>query len=166
MTEVIDKVPAETRWAITSQTLTGAIIGTNKVLLDIVGQEKYNEIMGQVWSEGGKASKQIADALGLVGNDAKSIAATVLLVATVEMGPELKFETVEATAEKATIRCTECPWWNRAKELEISDDMCSIGDPAWGNGLAKALNPKVTVDLTKAMPRGDSYCEWVYELQK
>ncbi len=46
MTEVVEKVPAETRWAIASQTLTGAIIATNKVLLDIVGQEKYNEING------------------------------------------------------------------------------------------------------------------------
>ena len=166
MTEVLEKFPVEKRWAIASQTLTGAIIATSKVLLDIVGQEKFNEIMGQVWSEGGKASKQVADALGLAGNDAKSMAAKCTSVGTVTMGPELKFETVEATAEKATIRCTECPWWNRAKEFEISDDMCSVGDFAWNNGLAKALNPKLSVSLTKARPRGDSYCEWVYELQK
>jgi len=164
MTEVLKNVPAETRLTIASQTLTGAIIATNKVLLDIVGEEKYNEIIGQIWSEGGKASKQIADSLGLVGNDAKSISEINPAVATVEMGPEFKFETLEATTEKAIVRCTECPWWNRAKELAISEDMCSVGDHAWNNGLAKAINPKLNVKLTKAMPLGDTYCEWVYEL--
>jgi predicted ArsR family transcriptional regulator len=166
MTDALEKVPAETRWTIATQALTGAVTATGKALLDVVGQEKYNEIERQIWSEGGKAAKQIADAFGLAGNDAKSAAETVELVATVMMGPELKVETVEATAEKTVVRATECPWWNRAKELGISDFDCSVGDSAWCNGLAKSLNPKVTVSLTKAMPRGDSYCEWVYKLQK
>ncbi len=165
MMEVMEKVPAETRWTIATEALTGAMTAIDKVLLDIVGQEKFNEIVGQIWTEGGKASKQIADAFGLSGDDAKSMAETNSLVATVIMGP-FKLETVEATAEKAVVRCTECPWWSRAKEMEILDDMCSVGDQAWNNDLAKALNPKVSVTLTKAMPRGDSYCEWVYELQE
>jgi len=166
MAETVERVPAETRWAIAAQALTGAIIATNKALLDIVGQEKYYEVTGQIWSELGKASKQVADALGLVGDDAKSVAETVQFVATVVMGPERKMETVEATAEKAVVRCTGCPWWNRTKELGISDDLCSSGDAAWNDGLAKSLNPKVTASLTGSMPRGDPHCEWVYELQK
>jgi hypothetical protein len=166
MTEAVERVPAETRWAIATQTLTGAVMATNKAVLDIVGPEAYKEVMGQIWGGGGEAAKQIADALGLSGDDAKSLAATVPLLNTVIMGPELKFETVEATAGKAVVRSTECPWWNRAKELGISDDMCSVGDSAWHNSLAKALNPKLTITLTKAMPRGDQFCEHVYELQK
>ena len=166
MAKGVEKVPAENRWTIATQALTGATVVTSKALRDVLGQEKYNEIVGQIWTEGGKAHKQIADALGLAGDDAKSAAETVQLVATVMMGPELKVETVEATAEKAVVRATECPWWNRMKELGISDVDSSVGDAAWCNGLAKSLNPKLTVSLTKAMPRGDSYCEWVYELQK
>ena len=165
MTEVV-KVPAETRWTIATQALTGAWIATGKALLDVVGQERYREMMGQIWAEGGKAAKQIADAFGLAGDDAKSAAETVTLVATVAMGPELKVETVEASAEKAVVRSTECPWWNRVKELGISDDLCSVGDLAYCDALAKSLNPKLTVSLTKALPLGDPYCEWVWESQK
>jgi len=166
MIDVKEKVPAENRWTIASQTMTGAIMTTNKILLDIVGREKYNEIIAQIWSEGGKASKQIADTLGLDGNDAESIAKTVLGVANVEMGPDFKLEMIEATTEKAIVRCTECPWQNRSRELGISEDMCSVGDQSWGNGLARTLNPKLKVTLTKAMPKGDAYCEWIYELEK
>ncbi len=166
MAEGVEKVLAETKWTIATHALTGAAMALSKALLDGVGRERYNEVLRQIWNEAGKASKQIADSLGLSGDDAESIAATAPLVATVIMGPELKFETVEATEGKAMVRCTECPWWNRTKELGISDDICSVGDHAWNNGLAKVLNPKLTVTLTKAMPRGDPYCEWVYELQK
>jgi hypothetical protein len=166
MAEAVEKIPAETRWIIATQALTGADVATAKALLDIVGQEEYNEINGQIWAELGRASKQIADDLGLAGADAKSAAETVMSVAVVAMGPEVKFEIVEATAEKAVLRSTGCPWWNRMKELGISDNLCSSGDSAWCDNLAKSLNPKVTVTLTKAKPRGDPYCEWVYELQK
>ena len=162
----IEKVPAETRWIIATQGLTGVIVAIAKVLRDVVGQEKYNEIWPQIWAEAGKGSKQVADAFGLAGGDAKSAAETVMLVSVVAMGPELKFEFVEATAERAVLRGTGCPWWNRLKELGIEFDPCSLADPAYCDAFAKSLNPKVSVSLTKALPRGDSYCEWVYELQK
>jgi len=162
----IEKVPAETRWIIATQGLTGVIVAIAKVLRDVVGQEKYNEIWPQIWAEAGKGSKQVADAFGLAGGDAKSAAETVMLVSVVAMGPEVKAGIVEATAEKAVVRSTGCPYWNRMKELGISDDLCSLSDPAYFNAFAKSLNPKLTLTLTKALPRGDSYCEWVYELQK
>jgi hypothetical protein len=166
MAEAVEKVPAETRWIIATQALTGSDIATAKATLDILGQEKYNEMKGQIWAELGKASKQIADKLSLAGDDAKSIVETINTVAVVAMGPEVKFEIVEATAEKVVSRSAGCPWWNRMKELGISDDLCSAGDYAWCDALAKSLNPKATVSLTKAKPRGDPYCEWVGELQK
>jgi len=166
MAEAVEKVPAENRWTMATHALTGAVIAGAKALRDVVGQERFNEIWGQIWAELGKATKQIADTLGLAGGDAKSAAETVALVSIISMGPEIKIETVEATAEKAVLRNTECPYWNRFKELGISEDLCSVACAAYFNGLANSLNPKVTVSLTKAMPRGDSYCEWAYELQK
>jgi len=166
MAEAVERVPAETRWAIATQALTGAVVATANVLLDVVGQERFNEIWKQIWAGSGKASKQVTDVLGLAGDDAKSVAETIQLVATVAMGPEFKLETVEATAEKAVVRCTGCPWWNRFKELGISEGFCPVADLAYCDALAKSLNPKVTVSLPKAMPRGDPYCEWVYELQE
>ncbi len=166
MAEAVEKVPAETRWAIATQSLTGVYMALGKALVDIVGPERYEEINGQIWAAGGNASKQIADALGLAGDDAKSAAEIIQVVAGVVMGPEFKFETVEATAERVVLRSPECPWQNRAKELGISDDLCTSGDTAWCNALAKSFVPTVTVTMTKAMPRGDPYCGWVYELQK
>ena len=166
ITEALEKIPAETRWTIATKGLTGVVIVTAKTLLDILGQEKYNEVWGQIWAGAGKGSKQVADALGLAGDGVKSVQETSWLVTSVAMGPEVKARVVEATAEKVVVRNSECPYWNRMKELGISDDLCSVGDAAYFNGLAKSLNPKVTVRLNKAMPLGDPYCEWIYKLQK
>jgi len=164
--EAVAEIPAETRWAIAAQGLTGAYVATVKAMLDAVGRDKFDEMMVQLWAGAGKGSKQVADALGLAGHDAKSAAETVRLVTIVSMGPEFEFEIVEAKAEKAVYRWTKCPWRNRMKELGISDDLCSAADPAYNNGFAQSLNPKVTASLTKAMPWGDPYCELVYKLQK
>jgi len=164
MAEPLKKIPAEDRWSIATQALTGAVVALAKAVRDEVGPERYNEIWGQVWGELGKASKQIADALGLAGGDAKSAAETLQLVTDVAMGPEFK-RTVEGTAEKVVLRSTECVWWNRQKELGISD-VCPVACAAYCDAFAKSLNPKITVSQTKAMPRGDTYCELVWELQK
>jgi hypothetical protein len=166
MAGVVENVPAEARWTIAAQSLTGAATVSAKALLDVLGQERFNVAWAQIWGGLGKAAKQVADGLGLAGDDAKSVAETNVAVTVVAMGPEVKIEAVEATAERTVLRNTECPYWNRMKELGISDDLCSAADPAYFNGLANSLNPKVTVTLTKAMPLGDPYCEWVYELQK
>lgn len=166
MAEGVEKVPAEIRWTIATKALTGAATAVMKALRDALGQERYNEVSGQIWAEQGKASKQVADALGLSGGDAKCAAEAFQSVLIVAMGPEFKIETVEATAEKAVARCTACPWWTRQQELRIPGDLCSAASRAFDNAFAKGLNPKLTMTLSKAMCRGDSYCETVWELQK
>jgi hypothetical protein len=77
-----------------------------------------------------------------------------------------EFEITEATAEKAVFKFHECQWYNRMKELGISDDLCTAACPAYWNGLAKSFNPKLNASLAKAMPLGDPFCEHVQELQK
>jgi len=118
MAEAVEKVPGETRWTIATKALTGVLIVTGKTLRDIVGEKRFDEIWGQVWAGAGKASKEIADALGLAGNDAKSVAEAFQSVVLVSMGPEIESETIEATADKAVVRVTGCPWWNRFNELD------------------------------------------------
>ncbi len=109
MDEALEKVPAETRWTIATQALTGAATAASKALRDALGQERYNEVWGQIWAEQGKASKEIADALSLDGDDAKSVGEAFQSVVIAAMGPECKFEMLEATPERAAIRCTGCP---------------------------------------------------------
>lgn len=166
MAEGVEKVPAEIRWAIATKALTGAATAVMKTLRDLLGQERYNEVSGQIWAELGKASKQVADALGLSGGDAKSAVETFKSVLNVTMGPEFKIETVEATAEKAVTRCTACPWWSRQQEFRIPGDLCSAASNAFDKAFAKALNPNLSLALTTGMCRGDAYCETVWELQK
>jgi hypothetical protein len=163
--EGLGEIAPETRWIIATQGLTGMNIGTQKALFDAVGQEKYNEIIKQLFTQGGAASKQIADDLGLVAVDAESTAQAVLMVATVSMGPELKFESVKSTPQETIIRGMGCPFWNRLKESAITDDLLSVGSEAWTSSLTKSLNPNVTLTVTGAMCRGDAHCEWIYRLQ-
>jgi len=49
--------------------------------------------------------------------------------------------------------------------MKITEDICSSGSQYMLDGLAKALNPKLTSTLVKARPLGDSVCEWVIELK-
>ncbi len=165
MVQAIEKVPAETRWEIATKALTGATHMESKALRDALGQDRYNEVIAQIWAEQGKASKEIADALGLTVDDVKSVTDAFQLIVTVAMGPEMKMETVEAAPDRVVLKNTECPWWNRQQEMEIPGDLCSVADPAFCNALAKSFNPKLNVALTKARPRGDSFCEWIYELK-
>lgn len=58
MAQSVEKVPAETRWAIATQALTGAVTAASKALRDALGQDKYNEVWGQIWAEQGKTAKQ------------------------------------------------------------------------------------------------------------
>ncbi len=43
MAEAVENFPAETRWTIATQALTGAVVATSKALLDAVGHESYNQ---------------------------------------------------------------------------------------------------------------------------
>lgn len=163
--EAVENIAANARWTIATKGLTSAYVATVKGMLDVVGREKYNEIMVQIWTGAGKSSKQIAETLGLSSHDASSAVETARLVSIASMGPEFAFEVTETTAEKATFRYHECQWWNRMKELRISDDLCSAACPAYWNASVKSFNPKLTASLAKAKPWGDPFCEQVCELQ-
>ena len=162
MVEEIEKVPAETRWTIATQAMTGVTMAHMKALLDIL---KFYEVEKQIWTELGKGIKQIADVFELTGEDAKSVQEIVRFVSVVAMGPELKIEFIELTPERAVTRATECPYWNRQKELGIKLD-CPVLDEVYASSIAKIFNPKLTYCVVKALPRGDSYCEFLMELQK
>ena len=160
--EALTGIPAETRWTVATKAMTGATAVTSKVLWDVVGQDQYDEMLVQIWTEAGKGSKEIADALGLTGDDAKSVAEAVRSVVIVSMGPECKYVSPEATPRRAVNRLTECCWWNRQKELGFSGELCNAGCPAYNGAFAKSLNPNVTTRRVRARPKGDAYCEYVF----
>ena len=61
----IDNIPAETRWAVATQALTGANTATGAAFEQAVGEEGYKQAVTAIWREAGKSSGQVADAVGL-----------------------------------------------------------------------------------------------------
>jgi hypothetical protein len=166
MTEAIDKVPAETRWEIATKGLTGACAVMTNALQNTLSPEKFDEFQVGLWTEAGKGAKELANSLGLTIENARDIDGVLALLAVTSMGPEFKFEVVEATEDRCVGRTTKCAWHERWKELGLKDDFCSSGHQGWGDGAVESLNPNFTFSLTKNMVRGDQFCEWIIERKK
>jgi len=161
----LKEIPMETRWALVCRSYTWADTMYAKALLGEVGRKGMEEIQKKIYTTAGKGAKRRADALGLSAKDAQGAAEVLQTIKFISNGPEEKMETVEATPERAVVRCLECSRANRRKEMGITDDLCSALSQAWWDSGAKSFNPKLTATLTKAMPWGDPYCEWAIELQ-
>jgi len=160
----LGKVPMETRWDIASGGLIFWSVSYLKEIYDTKGREQYLEHWKKTSPLVAARSKGHADRLGFTGNDAKSAAAIISATLTLSYGPQHKLE-IEATTEKAKVKCTNCVFWNAVQARKITDDICSVHSQYWWDGFANAINPKLSSTLVKARPRGDSVCEWVIELK-
>lgn len=156
----LDKIPMKTRWAVTSGAFIFTAINANKGLLDKVGQDKYNEIKNKSGLAAGARNKKHAESFGFTGNDAKSVAAMATALVTMYYGPKEKFEILNATADKASVKCTNCAYWDTSQALKITGDTCSAWSQSWWEGFVTAMNPKLSLKLVKARPRKNSICEW------
>jgi hypothetical protein len=161
----LEKVPMEARWELAAGGLVGWQVDFSKRLLDKEGREKSVEYAKQKYSAMGAWNKGLADRLGFTGNDAKSAAIIIPAIITIWYGPKTKFEIEEATAEKARVKCANCAFWTNVQAQKITDDICSAKSRYFWEGFAKAINPKLTSTFVKAMPLGDSACEWILELK-
>ena len=161
----LEKIPMEVRWDITSGYYLSSTVNYFKKLYDQGGKEKYDEFMKENGRIAQARYKGFADRFGFTGNDTKSAAAIIPAMVRLGMGPRQKFEIEEATAENARVKCLNCEFWSTVQAAKITDDLCSGWSQYSWDGRAKAINPKLTVTLVKARPRGDSVCEWVFELK-
>ncbi len=161
----LEKVPMENRWMMTSGGLVHFQVNYFKKLLDTEGREKLVEFTRLNLSAGGAGGKRFADRFGMTGTDAKSAAAILPALVILAYGSQQKFEIAEAMESRAVVKCLECAFWNNMQAKKITDDICSSNSHYYWEGCAKAINPKLTSTLVKARPRGDSLCEWVFELK-
>ena len=161
----LGKVPMETRWDIASGGLIFWSVSYLKEIYDTRGREQYLEHWKKTSPIVAARGKGNAERLGLTGSDAKSAVEIIPAFLTIVYGPKQKYETIEATAEKARLKCINCQLWNHVQAQKITDDLCSVHSQYWWDGFVKAMNPKMTSNLVKARPRGDSICEWVIELK-
>jgi len=161
----LEKVQME---SLSNNTTSGLIfwsVSYLKEVYDNKGREQYLEYFKKNSPLRAAASKRNADRLGFTGSDVKSAVEIIPAMLTFEYGPKQKYEMVEATAEKARLKCINCELWNHVQATKITDDLCSVHSQYWWDGFVKAMNPKMTSNLVKAKPWGDSFCEWVVELQ-
>ena len=163
--DYFEKVPMEARWNFA----TGGVVRKQaeilKRVLDKEGREKLLEYTKKEGFAMGAANKKLADRLGFTGNDAKSAAAIIPAVITLFWGPQQKYEIEEATAQKARVKCINCAFWANVQANKITEDLCSSNSRYYWEGFAKGINPKLSSTLVKAMPLGDSVCEWILELK-
>jgi hypothetical protein len=163
--DYLGKIPMEARWNAASGGLVHFQVNYFKKLLDTEGREKLVEFTRINSSAAGAGGKRIADRFGMTGTDAKSAATILPALVIMAYGPQQKFEIAEATENRAVVKCLECAFWNNVQAKKITDDICSSNSHYYWEGCAKAINPKLNSTLVKARPRGDSLCEWVFELK-
>lgn len=80
-------------------------------------------------------------------------------------GPKQRYEMVDAAAEKALVKCTNCAYWDTLQARKITGDTCSVFSQSWWEGFVTAMNPKLTLKLVKSRPLKDSVCEWAFTLK-
>jgi len=165
---ILEKIPAEKRWEIATKTFTGASVGYGQVLLGIVGKDRSIEIGVKMSGKWGKTFiPMIKKAFKIPVEDAVGAANVAAVAAVLSMGPEMEGKRIEETEKRVVDRVTKCPFWERAKEFGVTAQYdCVPSCLAWSEEGLKAINPKLTFKITKALPCGDPYCELVCELKE
>jgi hypothetical protein len=179
--ELLEKIPPEKRWAITAKILTGLLLmrgEKNAILLvgkeegffsPVWGLEKFEEIVGKVFGDAGKKMlPQIKESFNIPVEDAIGAAKLVWVAARLMFGPEWEWKYLEKTPERVVVRWTKCHMWDTHKECEVDPVfiLCEGGHQTIIKEGFKVINPKLTFKITKAIPRGDPYCEDVYEFKE
>lgn len=159
----INHIAPEKKWEMAAKGLTGALMAHLNALYSILGEEKYNEIIGQIWTAIGQGSAAEIQSLELKLDDSKSVAEAGVTMCICAMGPEYKISEIESSENRTVMKITECPWKKRMDEFGISQDLLSVCDKAFWKQFVKDLNPEITMRHGKQMHRGDAYCEWIFE---
>jgi len=182
MGELLEKIPAEKRWEITAKTLwkfiilsrdkkIGPLLGVGKdIISPLWSKEKWYEITEKIFADGGKqVFPMVKDMFNIPVEDAIGAAKLFYVVGKLIMGPELTTELIEESRERVVGKTTKtCPNWDWYNECEVDPEFrpCSEAHQAMSEAGLKAVNPKLTTTLTKAIGWGDPYCEWVIEFSE
>jgi len=181
MEELLEKIPPEKRWEITAKTLARFFcyrgekliapqLGVGKdIISPLWSKEKWQEINDKVIGDAAKQSMRwVKEMFNIPVEDAIGAVKLLFVGAILSWGPEVTFEIVEQTPERAEVRHTKCPWWETYEEYEVDPEFrwCTTGHQVMFEKGFKAINPKLTFKLTKAFGWGDPYCEAVIEFKE
>ncbi len=181
MAELLEKISAEKCWEITSKALLRLFISRGTrwmplifskgegIFAPVMATEKWTEILSKMYTDGAtKRFPLFKERFDVPVEDAIGAYNFVDVVSALEDGPNWEGEYIEKTPERVVWRITKCPYWEIYGELKIDPALisCDVVHQAWGEAGFKAINSKITRTLTKALPRGDPYCEDVYEFKE
>jgi hypothetical protein len=159
-------IPAEMRWEIAAKSAAAMpwIYGT--AYRGLTDEKKFQEIDRQIWIEGGREAKRLADKLNLPAGNAREINSTWGIIGTILFGPEFREEIVEENDNRIVTRITGCPFLNRAREMGIDPKDAFGSCQAYGKSIVEELNGKYSQRFLSGMCLGASYCENIIELKK
>ena len=182
MADLLERVHLEKSWAITAKTLLRFLVNRGSkifaptlgkgegIISPVLGAEKWTEIIMKIYSDSArKMFPLVKERFNIKVEGAIGAAKLVIVAATLLMGPEWEYERVEESKERTVIRTTKCAWWEGYKELAVDHTLrtCDKGGcHTWVVGGLNAINPKLTFKLTKALPRGDPYCEYIFRIEE
>jgi hypothetical protein len=180
--ELLELVPPEKRLAITAKILTSLyVIRGEKIIapdmgraegftLPALGVEKWTEINQRIFGDGAKRFfPWVKEMFNIPVKNAIEAAKLETVVGTLFCGPEQENEYPEATPERAVIRITKCAFMERYKEFDADlalSPCVNAGCQGWCEEGLKVINPKLTLNYTKVMPRGDPYCECTIQFKE
>jgi hypothetical protein len=181
--ELLEKIPVERRWTITSKILwIFTILRGDKIIANILGKgegiiapvmgaEKWKEINEKIYSDGGKLMfPMFKEMFNIPVKNAIDVDDLVEIVTVLAMGPEYGSEAgeyVEKSPERVVWRINKCATWERYNEFEVDSEhrACDPACQLWMEDGLKAVNTKINHKLTTARHRGDPYCEYVIEFK-
>jgi len=180
--EFLEKITPERRWVITAKALIRLIVlrgdkiiapelGTEEgVIAPVLGKEKWEEINDKVFSEGSRQFYPwVKETFNIPVEDAVDADNFETIVNILSNGPEAPggLEYIERTPERVVYRIHKCQWWDMYEELEVDAELrpCDAAHERMTQVGLKTINPKMTFKLTKALSRGDPYCEGVVEFK-
>jgi hypothetical protein len=181
MAALLEKIPVEKRWAITSNALLRLYTSRGTrwmplilskgegIFAPIMATEKWTEILSKMFIDGAtKFFPLFKERFNVPVEDAIEAQKLVWIVATLMEGPEWEGEFVEKTTERAVWRINKCPYWERYEEFGIDLVLrtCDAVHQLFGEAGFKAINFKITRTLKKALPRGFFKQKTAYEIKR
>lgn len=178
--KLLEKIPPEKRWALTAKALTRLVVlrihtawpilGIGEgIISPIWGLEKYEEINTKIFADGGKKLfSKAKEAFNIPVEDTIDAARLEIVAAKLLCGPKQELEIIAPTRERTVLRIIKCAFMERYKEhgVDLKFVGCPKGHQAWSDEGIKTINPKISNKISKSMPWGDQYCEFIYEFKE
>ena len=125
-----------------------------QAMVDRFGSEETRKIIYPSLKQLGKEIASLAPDLGITGRDALALSAITHLME--EQVLRVVGKPIDATPDRVVKQVTACPF----QDLPV--DVCYAFQPIC-DGIAEVINPQYRWVLTKAIPKGDPICEFIWE---